>query len=302
MRREALVGALLVVTAAHVAAAQSASPRAFAHHETIWMAFDSTSGYSTVELRPMRIADSLTLAVVAVSPGTRFVTPPYLSVAFTAVGAVSRRTGAREMDVVIDGRTAWHAARDDVLRTVDSAAGGASETVALRMPTRVFFQLARAPAPILRVGGRPLALGAEQLEALRDVASRLSPEGYARARAASPVIAPTRHMRVRKDFYEPTEVDQRAVPSAFHGSPRFPDLPEAQRLPRQVLVEFVVDTTGRVDLATLRGRSPAEDALFVEVLRLAMVKWEYTAATKDGRKVRQIVRQAIQFDPRPTVP
>lgn len=94
-----------------------------------------------------------------------------------------------------------------------------------------------------------------------------------------------------------TDVDEPARPALIGIPARYPDLPDSLRTSRTVLVEYVVDTTGKVDLATVRGRAPERDAPFLEELRRVMPEWEFYPAVKGGAKVRQVIRQAFVFEP-----
>ena len=66
-----------------------------------------------------------------------------------------------------------------------------------------------------------------------------------------------------------------------------------------MLVSFVVDSTGRPEPATLRAKTPEQDAAFIPLLRDVMATWEYVPARKDGRPVRQVVYQVVVFYPGP---
>jgi hypothetical protein len=63
-------------------------------------------------------------------------------------------------------------------------------------------------------------------------------------------------------------------------------------------VSFVVDTSGRPEVETLRARTPEQDAAFLGPLRETLERWEFVPARKDGRAVRQVVHLAVKVLPR----
>lgn len=90
-------------------------------------------------------------------------------------------------------------------------------------------------------------------------------------------------------------VDDPAAPVAQ----RPPDYPEALRLTGAggaVMLEFVVDTAGRVELATFRTVGAANPAL-VDAVRQAAPAWRFRPARRAGVAVRQLVRQRFAFAP-----
>jgi TonB family protein len=284
-----------------IAAAQSAAipaPREFRHHATIWMEHHAASGFGSVDLRPMRISDAppVTLAAVFVYKGERLTAPPaQVSVALRTWSAAPRYAAVREVVFVLDGSR--EIAAGPVLHQQADTVGGVVETIALRMPVEVFLRVANAARAAVRFGATAVTLDDEALEALRDFASRMAPAGYDRALAAAQARVATPTMTVTKDWYEPDEVDERAAVSMLQAKPAYPDLPPRERRVRTVLVEYVVDTTGRVDLATVRAASPDEDPRFIAAVRAVAAQWEFTPARKGGRPVRQMVHQALLFEP-----
>jgi hypothetical protein len=61
-----------------------------------------------------------------------------------------------------------------------------------------------------------------------------------------------------------------------------------------VLVEFVIDTTGRVEAGSIRTIESSH-LLFEEAARSAALGARLRAARLSGRPVRQITRQRIRF-------
>ena len=66
---------------------------------------------------------------------------------------------------------------------------------------------------------------------------------------------------------------------------------------RRVFFRYVVDTTGHVDVSTVRGETPKVDSLFLDAIRSVAGTWRFVPARKDGHPVRVEVRQAYEFEP-----
>jgi hypothetical protein len=72
----------------------------------------------------------------------------------------------------------------------------------------------------------------------------------------------------------------------------------ATKTPVVVIAEFVVDTTGRVEPATINlvvSPGPA----YSDAVRRALPGAEFTPAVRGGRTVRQLVQLTVRFDPPP---
>ena len=274
------------------------APRDFHHRATIWMEYHAASGFGSVDLRPVRVADQppVSLAAMFVHKGERLSAPPaQVSIAVKTWADRPRHAGVRELVFALND--AERVAASPLLHQQTDTVGGVTETLAVRMPTAIFLRIANAASAEIRIGDTRVPLGDDALEALRDFASRMLPAGWERARAAASARVETPMMALRKDYYEPHEVDERAAVSMLPPKARYPDLPPQERKVRSVLVEYVVDTTGRVDLATVRAGSPDEDPRFIEAVRAVAGQWEFTPARKSGRPVRQIVHQTLLFEP-----
>lgn len=66
--------------------------------------------------------------------------------------------------------------------------------------------------------------------------------------------------------------------------------------PTRLVVEFIVDSTGRVEMDTFGVVSPAATA-FVESVRTALPSSRFVPAVMEGRRVRQLVQLSVRFDP-----
>jgi hypothetical protein len=287
MRRAAAIVAIsFAISFARVSAARAQSGE-------IWMGYDSTSGFSTVELRPMAIGGvgaPLSMHVVAVFKGRAFATPQYLSLSF--IGAPGRVHFAKPAIVTIslDGANAFKAGADEVLLQGDR--------LALRVPTSLVGKLGRGTSVRGNAAGVSFTMSAENIATLRDYAERLTATGYDRAIAAAKASAEHGAYVVQKDWYEPSEVDERAAPTLMPERPRYPaEIAPAERVRREFYVELLVDTAGHATLRNAQAIAAGPVAPFVDAIRAAMAKWEYTPAKKDGHPVAQIIRQVIVFDP-----
>jgi protein TonB len=93
-------------------------------------------------------------------------------------------------------------------------------------------------------------------------------------------------------FSAPT-VEREVVPLG-NAAPRYPEALRTAGVEGEVIAEFVVDTTGRVEPATVtivRGAHP----LFETAVRDALRRMRFRAAEAGGRRVRQLVRQPFTF-------
>ena len=79
------------------------------------------------------------------------------------------------------------------------------------------------------------------------------------------------------------------------GTPNYPDILRSASVEGQVLAQFVVDTTGRVEIATFRVITKTHD-LFEASVRNALPRMRFLPAEVAGRKVKQLVQQPFQFN------
>lgn len=77
-------------------------------------------------------------------------------------------------------------------------------------------------------------------------------------------------------------------------SPRYPRAQEAAGVPGRVTLQFVVDTMGAVESRSVRVIA-ATDSAFAQPSREAINATRFIPANAKGRKVRQLVRQTIEF-------
>ena len=90
------------------------------------------------------------------------------------------------------------------------------------------------------------------------------------------------------------QVEKPVAPVPGTGSPRYPDILRSASVEGEVLAQFVVDTTGRVEVATFKVIRKSHD-LFEAAVRSALPQMRFLAAEVGGRKVKQLVQQPFVF-------
>jgi TonB family protein len=96
--------------------------------------------------------------------------------------------------------------------------------------------------------------------------------------------------------YQATTEDARFEQAALvsQPAPRYPRALEAAGVEGRVALEFVIDTTGRVEPASIRILQSSHDAFDVEA-RAALTGARFRPAKFSGHPVRQLTRQSIRF-------
>ena len=94
--------------------------------------------------------------------------------------------------------------------------------------------------------------------------------------------------------YTEAQVQQVAEPMPGSAAPGYPSALAQARVEGRVLAEFVVDTTGRVELDSFHALE-STNPVFTEAVEAALAGLRYRPATIDGRPVRQIVQQPFLF-------
>lgn len=89
-------------------------------------------------------------------------------------------------------------------------------------------------------------------------------------------------------------VDRVVAPLRTNPSPAYPARLSGAGVEGDVTVSFVVDSTGRVEAATVEILQ-ASHALFGDAVRQWLTQTRYTPALANGRPVRQLVRQRVGF-------
>ena len=94
--------------------------------------------------------------------------------------------------------------------------------------------------------------------------------------------------------YYPSEVDKQTAPIDGNPRPQYPSMLESAHVAGEVVVQFVVDTTGRVDMRTFTVLE-ATNELFVDAVKRVLSRWRFYPAEAGGHKVKQLVQMPFMF-------
>lgn len=95
--------------------------------------------------------------------------------------------------------------------------------------------------------------------------------------------------------YQIVEVDSAAERDPLSAAPMYPPALEARGVEGHVIVRFVVDSTGRVDMASVMTVE-ATDSAFDRAVRDAMPQMRFRPAKMGSRPVRQLAEQLFRFE------
>src|SRR5687767_7395014 len=90
------------------------------------------------------------------------------------------------------------------------------------------------------------------------------------------------------------QVEKPVVTAPGSTQPRYPDMLRQAGVEGEVLAQFVVDTTGKVEGGSLKILKSSHD-LFVQSVRNALPNMKFIPAEVGGRKVKQLVQQPFTF-------
>ncbi|MGH7720365.1 MAG: TonB family protein [Gemmatimonadaceae bacterium] len=128
--------------------------------------------------------------------------------------------------------------------------------------------------------------------------SRLDPPARRRRAGDRTVAAELAALVDSLKVYTADQVDTPARPdTAALAQPAYPDSLHTVGIAGSVVAEFVVDTTGQVELDTFNAVSSTHPR-FAEAVRRAVATAKFTPALLDGRRVRQLVQLPFRFDVR----
>jgi TonB family protein len=123
-------------------------------------------------------------------------------------------------------------------------------------------------------------------------------EGVAQSGA---VFAPNPDLAAERDepgvgdnAFSAIEVDSIAVVDPNSAGPEYPKTLAERSVEGMVSMRFVVDSTGRVDMSTVRVVNTTH-RLFAQAVITAMPKMKYRPASIAGRPVRLLVQQSFSF-------
>jgi periplasmic protein TonB len=90
------------------------------------------------------------------------------------------------------------------------------------------------------------------------------------------------------------QVEKQVQPTPGNPGPRYPDMLRSANVEGEVLVQFVVDTTGKVENGSIKILKSSHD-LFTNSVRSALSNMKFYPAEIGGRKVKQLVQQPFNF-------
>jgi protein TonB len=91
------------------------------------------------------------------------------------------------------------------------------------------------------------------------------------------------------------QVEKQVAPTPGSGGPRYPDMLRSANVEGEVLVQFVVDTTGRVEQGSGIKILKSSHDLFTNSVKQFLQGARYYPAEIGGRKVKQLVQQPFNF-------
>ena len=100
---------------------------------------------------------------------------------------------------------------------------------------------------------------------------------------------------VQDQPYFDFQVEKPAGTAPGSPGPAYPDILRNGGVEGEVLAQFVVDTTGRVDVSTFRVLRSSH-ALFEQAVRSSLPRMRFLPAEVGGRKVKQLVQQPFVFN------
>lgn len=110
---------------------------------------------------------------------------------------------------------------------------------------------------------------------------------------ASGVVGGTGPVNTDQPYFD-FQVEKPVAPLPGSAGPRYPDILRSGGVEGQVLAQFVVDTTGRVEVASFKVLR-SDHAMFEQAVRSALPQMRFLPAEVGGRKVKQLVQQPFVF-------
>ena len=110
---------------------------------------------------------------------------------------------------------------------------------------------------------------------------------------AAGVVGGTAPLNTDQPFFD-FQVEKPVAPIPGTGQPRYPDILRSASIEGEVLAQFVVDTTGRVEISSYKVIRQSHE-LFAAAVRNALPQMRFLPAEIGGRKVKQLVQQPFVF-------
>jgi len=90
------------------------------------------------------------------------------------------------------------------------------------------------------------------------------------------------------------QVEKPALAREDNPKPQYPSMLESAGVEGEVLVQFVIDTTGRADMSTFKVLKSSND-LFTNSVRNVLPRMKFYPAETGGRKVKELVQFPFSF-------
>jgi len=91
------------------------------------------------------------------------------------------------------------------------------------------------------------------------------------------------------------QVEKQAGTAPGSAQPEYPEMLRSANIEGEVLAQFVVDTSGKVDMVTFKVLKSTNDA-FTDAVKRAMPRMKFFPAEIGGRKVKELVQQPYAFN------
>ena len=122
----------------------------------------------------------------------------------------------------------------------------------------------------------------------------MGPAPAAARQSTAPIVAEKPVSIPEGKPYFDFQVEKPAMMAPGSKGPMYPASLRAARVEGAVLAQFVVNTDGKVDMATFKVLRTA-DPLFAEAVRASLVEMQFMPAMVGGRAVKQLAQQPFQF-------
>jgi protein TonB len=90
------------------------------------------------------------------------------------------------------------------------------------------------------------------------------------------------------------QVEKPVLPREGNPSPQYPEMLRSGNVQGEVLAQFVVDTTGKVEMNTFKVLK-SDNELFTAAVKRVLPRMKFYPAETGGRKVKQLVQQPFAF-------
>ncbi len=107
------------------------------------------------------------------------------------------------------------------------------------------------------------------------------------------VVGGTGPVNVDQPFFD-FQVEKPALAREGNPSPRYPSMLQSSGVEGEVLVQFVIDTTGRADMKSFKVLKSSND-LFTQSVRSVLPEYRFYPAETGGRKVKMYVQMPFTF-------